>query len=141
MDAYLVNILAVGIIMAVPWLPLSYSFVENPLVRLLLVLSLLAAIRVGPLPGLLVLLAVVTLLVERNHYVLTHLTHQVENAVLPTVDTDRIIQPTSDIPNAETVSYAPVKEEESAFVDSNPRFIGAPTNQDAVRFFKGKGFA
>jgi len=141
MDAFLVNILAVGIILSVPWLPLSYSFVENPIIRLILVLAVLAAIRIGPLPGLLMLLAVVTLLVERNHYVLTHLTRQLDTSNIPAAGTDRIITPVIDLPEGETVSYAPVKEEDSQFVDGNPRFPEVPNNHDAVGFFKGKGLA
>jgi hypothetical protein len=141
MDAYLVNILAVGIILSAPWLPLTYKFVENPIIRLLLVVSLVVAIRLGPLPGLLTLLAVVTLLVERNHYVLTHLTYQLDNAILPAAGTDRIIKSSSDIPEGEAVSYTPVKDTTNEFVDSNPRFPEGPNNEDAVGFFKGKGLA
>jgi len=141
MDASLVNILAIGIILSAPWLPLSYSFVEHPIVRLLLVLSLLGAIRLGPLPGLLMLLAVVTLLVERNHYVLTHLTQQIDNSTIPAAGTERIIKVVSDMPEGDVVEYAPVNEDDGNFVDGNPRFSEGPTNQDAVGFFKGKGLA
>lgn len=141
MDAYLVNTLSVGVILSAPWLPLSYAFVEHPIVRLLLILSLVGAIRLGPLPGLLALLAVVTLIVERNQYVLTHLTRQVDNANIPAVANDRIIQAAINIPDPQTVAYAPGKEEGPEFVDSNPRLSGVPTNQDAVGFFKGKGLA
>jgi len=141
MDASLVNILAIGIILSAPWLPLSYSFVENPIVRLLLVLSLLGAIRLGPLPGLLMLLAVVTLLVERNHYVLTHLTQQIDNSTMPAAGTDRILKVVSDVPEEESVEYAPVKEDDDDFMDGNPRFSEGPSTRDAVAFYKGKGLA
>jgi hypothetical protein len=88
-----------------------------------------------------VLLAVVTLLVERNHYVLTHLTHQVDNASIPAAGTDRILKVASDVPEEDSVEYAPVKEDDIDFVDGNPRFSEGPNNHDAVGFFKEKGLA
>jgi len=87
------------------------------------------------------LLAVVTLLVERNQYVLTNLTYQIDNSSMPAVGTDRIFKATSDIPEGNSVDYTPIQKDEPKFLDNNPRLSEGPNNQDAVGFFKEKGLA
>ncbi len=60
----------------------KFAFVENILVRLLLIAALIYAIRFSgnPLFSLLVLLAIVTLLLERNHVVVAGLPNQKADA-------------------------------------------------------------
>lgn len=54
----------------------SFGFIDNALSRLLLILFAGFAIRVGAFPGLLAFLAVMTVLTERNHEVLTRFPNQ-----------------------------------------------------------------
>jgi hypothetical protein len=55
---------------------MSFSFIGNPLTRLLLIAYAVYAVRLGAFPGLLGFLAVMTLLTERNHEVLTEFPNQ-----------------------------------------------------------------
>jgi len=54
----------------------TYGFIENTFVRLLLVLFVAYSIRLGNMPGLLALLAAFSLLIERNHELLTGFPNQ-----------------------------------------------------------------
>jgi len=55
---------------------ISFQIVDNILVRLLLLVTVVFSIRQGAMPGLLTFLAVYTLLLERNHQLLTLLPNQ-----------------------------------------------------------------
>jgi hypothetical protein len=67
-----ISVTSIVIILAAPILKslgMSFAFVENIVVRFLLIAALIFAVRnsSNPLPGLLAFLAVFTLLLERNH--------------------------------------------------------------------------
>ncbi len=70
---------SVVIILLAPWLGRTYnmSLIENAIVRLLLVLFVFYGIRQGPMAGLLSFLASFSLLIERNHQILTKFPHQI----------------------------------------------------------------
>ena len=118
----------------------SFGFVENILVRILLVLAIIVSLRQshGVIPGLLAFLAVITLLVERNHEVLTSFPNQAVK-----IPFDVPMAPSASVaPSAPAVSFATVEpdDDDSAGIrDSNPRLKEGPHNADAPGFFKGKG--
>lgn len=142
-----VPIISIFIILGIPFLPtlgLSYRFVDHPLTRLLLIAFVIYAIRQGAMSGLLAFLAVFTLLIERNHEVLTTLPDQIPRA--PTAPYGLPIQSPGLVPEGEMIVYEPsdeqgkdvvethgetttMKEYESAddIQDSNPR---VPTVSD-----------
>lgn len=138
--ASLVCIVSIAVCIVAPWYKSSYSLVENTLVRLLLIVALLGAVRLGPLPGLFTLLAVITLLIERNQYVVTHLPYQAASAELH-VKEDRVVQAPFAAVQEEEVKAAPHEEEEMQFADSNPRLPAGPPATQAVAFYTGKGLA
>jgi hypothetical protein len=74
-----VSAVSVAIILGAPLAQnagVSFSFVDNALSRLLLIVFAGYAVRVGAFPGLLAFLAVMTVLTERNHEVLTRFPNQ-----------------------------------------------------------------
>ena len=139
--AFLVCILSIAIIIAAPWYKSSYSIVENTLVRLLLVVAVLAAVSLGPLPGVLTLLAVITLLIERNQYVLTHLPYQKATSHIPDHQAEHVVKASYLEPDVDTVKSEPKKEDAVEYVDSNPRLPAGPPATAAVAFYKSKGLA
>lgn len=74
-----VSAVSVAVILGAPLAQnagVSFGFIDNALSRLLLILWAGYAVRVGAFPGLLAFLAVMTLLTERNHEVLTRFPNQ-----------------------------------------------------------------
>ena len=136
----LVCSVSIAVCIAAPWYKSSYSLVENTLVRLLLIVALLGAVRLGPLPGLFTLLAVITLLIERNQYVVTHLPYQAASSELHVKD-DRVVQAPFAEVQEEEVRSVPREEEDMEFADSNPRLPAGPPATQAVAFYTGKGLA
>jgi len=133
---------SLAIILLAPWFSshgVNFSGVGNIIVRLVLVGAILAAIYTGPLEGILVLLAVVTLLIERNHQILSRFPTQ-QPPSLRVENVGVFGQPYSQPIQREVVKYEPVQESETLGLnDSNPRLPEGPNNQDAVSFFKAKG--
>jgi hypothetical protein len=70
---------SVVVILAAPWLghTISMNFIQNILVRFVLLAFVVYGIRQGPMAGLLAFLAAFSLLIERNHQVLTKFPHQI----------------------------------------------------------------
>ena len=70
---------SVVVILAAPWFAqrISMNFIENIVVRFLLLAFVFYGIRQGPMAGLLAFLAAFSLLIERNHQVLTKFPHQI----------------------------------------------------------------
>ena len=130
---------SLAIILLAPWLSshgVNFSAVGNVFVRLVLVASVLAAVYSGPLEGLLALLAVVTLLIERNHQILSGLPNQ---RPYITNMTEHIYQPPFETPQTENVAYEAKPEDNLNLKDNNPRLEEGPNNHDAVGFFKRNG--
>jgi hypothetical protein len=145
---------SVAVILGAPILAtkgFSFSFVENILVRLVLVVLVAYAIRQGPLPGLLTLLAVLTLLIEQNHLLLTSLPYQQPELTMPT-DTSFTIA-TPDPVDLETLHYNHPIEDKGLSVgdkeyeiasdlqDNIPDIPVPPQGEASARFFEEKGLA
>ena len=125
----------------------KFAFVENILVRLLMVGALIYAIRfsnASPLFSLLVLLAIITLLIERNHVVVAGLPEQTPEKMEPTnlypkKSADNILSHiTVD------ASYADHETNHEADVhlnDERAEIKGAPSNNDSPSFYKSLGLA
>jgi hypothetical protein len=120
----------------------KFSFVENILVRILMVGALIYAIQKDTLLGLLTLLAVVTLLVERNQAIVTS---------LPGVSNAKISQERNLYPmKAPTDIFTHIKDTDAydnndaqdasvSYEDNIPDLKEGPTNHDAPSFFKSLG--
>ena len=144
------TITSMAIILGATWLP-SFGFIENALVRLLIIAGIVYASIQGPVPGILAFLAAFTLLIERNHEVLTKFPNQrprfpTANYGFPGISTASI-----PIQSMESIPYAPINENKNIFVskeenntakglhDNNPRLPSAPPSKDAMNFYKSKG--
>jgi hypothetical protein len=77
MDAFTIGSAAISI--AAPWISstgFTFSFVGNTVIRLLMIVLVLVATRQGGLQGLFTMLAVYSLLLERNYHLLLKLPMQ-----------------------------------------------------------------
>jgi hypothetical protein len=153
------NGIAVTVILAVPFLAakgMSFGFMENMLIRLLAVGAVLYAIRLGPMAGILTMLAVISLFIERNHQLLTTLPNQ--KPMWPSDRNLTIIPVPPMFPTPETHAYHPtddhgevveerhgehvkVEEYESTndLGDSNPRLDEVPQGEAAGSFYSQRG--
>ena len=128
-------------------LGVGYSFVGHIATRLLLLIFVVYAIRQGAMSGLLAFLAAFTLLIERNHEVLTRFPDQ--RPRWPTAPYGLPIQAPSLVAETDTQLYEPADEQSKDVVethgettttkefetaediqDSNPRVPTAPTSYD-----------
>jgi len=129
------------IILAAPWLAekISFAFVDNIVFRLLLVAAILYAVRrcKGQLEGLLALLAVFTLIIERNHQVLMKFPEQTPSfpSKVSYVEANPLTQtqPVHNSPESEPEHEEGVRD----IHDNIPRLSEAPNSHDAPKFFKG----
>lgn len=157
----LVSAVSVLIILGGPLLePLgfSYGIIEDSMVRLLLIVFVVCAIRLGHMPGLLAFLATFSLLIERNHEVLTQFPNQRPSMQRPYDGYPRAAAPISgeieEIPfntphvgdSGRTVveshgETTTVKEFENTdgLRDNIPRMAEAPRTQTAPQFYRSKG--
>jgi len=128
---------------------LSFTLLQNTLIRLVAIILVLLAIRRDPLFGLLTLLAVFSLFIERSHFILTNLpgipsTHVPADSpgkpikatphtpialVEPASHTDSSFDKESDFESAEDLS------------DNNPKLHEGPSSDDAPQFFESRGLA
>jgi len=153
------NGIAVALILAIPFLSakgMSFGFMENILVRLLAVGAVFYAIRLGPMAGILALLVVVSLFIERNHQMLTTLPNQ--KPIWPSNNPLAPTQVPAMLPTPETHAYHPtedhgasveerhgedVKEElfetTQDLGDSNPRLSEVPQGESAGNFYEQRG--
>ena len=132
----IVSTAATAVVIGAPWLRsmgFSFQLVSNPAVRALGIAALVGATQVGAFPALLTLLAVFTMLTERNHEVLTTLA-----PVSSTVDWTTPAMPMMATPSATTQSYLD-EEDDLLLADSNPRLPPGPSSTDAPAFFKQLG--
>jgi hypothetical protein len=118
----------------------KFSFVENILFRILMVGALIYAIQKDTLLGLLTLLAIVTLLVERNQAIITSLPGQ------PKISQARNIYPMkapedifTHVKDTEVYDDSDVHNASVSLDDSIPDLKEGPTNHDAPSFFKNLG--
>lgn len=111
-----------------------FGFVENILVRLLMVGAIIYAVLEDKLLGLFVFLAVFTLLLERNHAIA--LTIGKKPVITSEVNSLGYVK--SPAPAEEGVKDPlPVRANEIG--DSNPRLSPAPERSEAGAFFKSLG--
>ena len=123
----------------------KFAFVENILVRLLMVGALIYAIRFytgSPLFSLLVLLAIITLLIERNHVVVAGLPDQSDSKILEQTNLYPMKAP-------DTISHISVKEvydvhesnhEADVHIsDERADIKEGPSNHDSPSFYKSLG--
>ena len=118
----------------------KFAFVENILVRILMVGVLIYAIQKDTLLGLLTLLAIVTLLVERNQAIITSLpaaakVSQARNLYPMKAPTDIF----THIKDTEVYDDSEVHNASVSLEDNIPDLKEAPTNHDAPSFFKSLG--
>lgn len=128
----------------------SFSFVQNILVRLLLIIAILIAIRKGPLTGLLTMLAVFTIITERNHQILMNLPGLPSSRVPsegPGVPIKaRPLTPRKQNPHTESIGISVSENNDEIFYesaedihDNNPELEKGPSNDEAVDFYESKG--
>jgi hypothetical protein len=120
--------LAIAVILGAPLASsygFTFSFVENILVRIILLGLIIFALRKDHFLGLLTFLTVFSLFLERNHNVVLGLPDQKPNMKKP--------EP-AFFPNKElSFSTAPM---ESDIRDNIPHLEPAPKSKDAAAFFK-----
>lgn len=118
----------------------KFAFVENILFRILMVGVLIYAIQKDTLLGLLTLLAVITLLIERNQAIITSLPSNAK------ISQQRNLYPMK----AQEIPFTHIKETDAYdnndandasvnYEDSIPDLKEGPTNHDAPSFFKSLG--
>lgn len=118
-----------------------FAFVENILVRLLMVGALIFAIQRDTFFGLLTLLAIVTLLIERNQAIVTSLPDNkkipLERNLYPAKAPDA---PFSHIKETEVYDDHEHNHQNTVTLEDNiPDLKEGPTNHDAPSFFKSLG--
>ena len=148
---------------------ISFQLVDNILIRLLLLVTVVFSIRQGAMPGLLTFLAVYTLLLERNHQLLTLLPNQapqwpsnnyempIQAAVPPGVLKDSIAYEPHDSQDTHSMTAHPIEEYndknspvgESPDIkvleaaedlqDNIPRLQEAPDTNAAPSFYNSRG--
>jgi hypothetical protein len=141
---------AVVVIVGAPILSsmdVSFSFVEHIATRLFLILALIYSMRQGAIPGLLAFLAVFTLLIERNHEVLTSFPYQTPTGTLGMAPTNNFLGLPTKLaplpPTPQTVVYDSPENQEKADAsdlhDNIPHLPAGPRSTDAPAFYKSKG--
>ena len=139
MDLY--AIAAVAVILGAPILSsygVTFRFVENILVRIVLIALIVAAVRKDHLLGLLTFLAVFSLFLERNHNLVLGLPdqrpslHPKKEAPSPFLETP--LATTVAPPPATRVSHADV-EQHDVLHDNIPKLAPSPKSRDAPDFF------
>jgi len=120
----------------------KFAFVENIFFRILMVASLIYASLKTPLFSLLVLLAIVTLLFERNHIVVAGLPDQAAKIPKTTNLYPIMASPLSHVDVKDTFEVHDVDSHDKAqFEDSIPDLKEGPSNHDSPDFYKSLGLA
>jgi len=122
-------------IFGAPFLGSSAVVVSNTFVRLLLLLFLLYSIQCSDMAGLLSLLAVVSLISERNRYTLTTIPQRTHipmkrNSVFENIAAHAV-------PTAQGIDT----HTEVVYTDNNPRISPAPTGARSAKFYMDKQLA
>lgn len=112
----------------------KFAFVENIIVRFLMIAALIYAIRFSgnPIFALLVLLAIITLLLERNHVVVAGLPDQKATITEPT----NLYVKTPDISHVPVETYT---ESQVEYNDERVEINEGPSNQESPDFYKAHG--
>jgi len=121
----------------------KFAFVENIVFRILMVAALIyASFSKSPLFSLLVLLAIVTLLFERNHIVVAGLPDQAAK-IQKTGNLYPIMSsPLSHVEVKDTFEVHDIDSHDKAqFEDSIPDLKEGPSNHDSPDFYKSLGLA
>jgi len=149
MDLY--AIAAVAVILGAPILSsygVTFRFVENILVRIVLIALIVVAVRKDHLLGLLTFLAVFSLFLERNHNLVLGLPdqrpslHPKKEAPPPFLETPVItLATTLASPLATTVDSAsklasPEQPPITQLHDNIPKLAPSPKSRDAPEFFR-----
>lgn len=130
----------------------NFAVVENPWVRLIIVVIVLAAVRTNALNACLAILAAVTLFSERNHEILTGLSSLAGSIGAPASAGGVPVKALPLTPEHETHAYEPAQaehpsekdelyEDSTDLGDSNPRLKEAPDSENAPGFFEQRGLA
>ena len=120
-------------ILGAPWLGSSASLASNTLVRFLLLCFVLYSIQQSELTGLLSVLAVVSLISERNHYTLTTIPHRKH---IP-MKRDSLLEAAPALPTAQGIDT----NTEVLYSDNTPRISPAPTGARSAKFYMDKHLA
>ncbi len=151
--------IAISVIVLAPILSklgVSFVFAEDIVFRLALVLAVLFAIRQNSFSGILTMLAAFSLLIERNHELLTGL--PLQKPIWPASPNSSPFTPPFLTPETETVHYDTHTETHGVTVSDNegketeydsasdlsdniPRLSEAPSSEDAPSFYQSKGLA
>ena len=125
----------IGIVGA-PWLGSASEIASNSMVRLALLGFILYSIQVSELTGLLAMLAVVSVISERNYRTITGIPSR---GHIP-MKTDSVFENVAAhaVPSAASASAEP---EEAEYKDSNPRLNPAPTGARSAQFYMDKKLA
>ena len=151
MDLY--AIAAVAVILGAPILSsygVTFRFVENILVRIVLIAVIVIAVRKDHLIGLLTFLAVFSLFLERNHNLVLGLPDQRPLLKKRVEETSTFLEtPVMTAAPATTVSPLPATTVDSAsklaspeqpitqLHDNIPKLAPSPKSRDAPEFFRG----
>ena len=145
---------SVAIIVGAPILSsmdVSFGFVEHIAMRLGLLLALIYSVHQGHMPGLLAFLAVFSLLIERNHEVLTSFPYQAPEAsgggvlgMAPTSIFTGVSKETPPMkPDNSKVAYDSPENQEKADAsdlhDNIPKLAEGPRAADGPAFYTSKG--
>ncbi len=118
----------------------TFAFVENILVRIIMVAVLIYAIRFSgnPMLALLVLLAIITLILERNHLVVAGLPNQKATVIGPA---NLYPMKAPDTVRHVTVedSYNELQESQEEYNDERVKINEGPSNKDSPDFYKARG--
>ena len=146
----IVSVLSILIVLGAPLLQqagVSFQFVESLLTRLLLIVFVVYGVRQSAMDGLLAFLAAFTILLERNHEVLTKLPNQQPRALGQSFGLP--IQAPPLVGVEESVAYAPKDSAETkispesenavGLTDNIPRIPPAPLASTAPAFYTNKG--
>lgn len=127
----------IGIVGA-PWLGSASEIASNSMVRLALLGFILYSIQVSELTGLLAMLAVVSVISERNYRTITGIPSR---GHIP-MKTDSVFENVAAhaVPSTASAS-ASAEAEEAEYKDSNPRLNPAPTGARSAQFYMDKKLA
>jgi hypothetical protein len=137
MDQSTLTALSLIGIVGAPWLGSASEFASNSMVRLALLGFVLYSIQVSELSGLLAMLAVVSVISERNYRTITGIPSRghipmKKDSLFENIAAHAIPSP-HRLPSAE--------EEEATYKDSNPRLNPVPTGARSAQFYMDKKLA
>jgi len=136
METYIVG-LSILIIIGAPWITYPYHLIENIIVRLLICAAVVYAGTVSQFAGLVAFLAAFTLLIERNHQLLSSLPDQQPRGLQ--TEGEKLMETKPQHPSPQesikmnSSDYAFEKAED--LEDNNPRLDSASSTSQAKSLF------